>query len=124
MKGLHIVANFYNCHFYKNHSSSNKIDESILLNKAIYFCEKVGLHVVGQSQHHFEPQGFTFAILLAESHLSIHTWPENGNVAFDIYTCNYQNDNSNKTKEVYQLIKELIIPEKIEYKEIDRESLR
>lgn len=121
MKGLHIVANFYNCQYYQNKIFS--LDEKLILEKAIQFCETVGLHVVGQSFYHFEPQGLTFVLLLAESHLSIHTWPENGNVAFDIYTCNYQNDNSEKTKRVYKMIEQLLLPEKVEYKEIDRESV-
>lgn len=123
MKGLHIVANFYNCNFYQSIVQDKAAYEKQLLEKAIQFCEKAGLHVVGQSSYHFEPQGFTFAILLAESHLSIHTWPENGNVAFDIYTCNYQNDNSEKTKQVYQWIKELLLPTDVEYKEINRANL-
>jgi S-adenosylmethionine decarboxylase proenzyme len=119
MKGLHIVANFYNCQFYQNQT----ISETALLEKAIEFCEKAGLNVVGKSSYQFVPQGFTFAILLAESHLSIHTWPEDGNVAFDIYTCNYQHDNSNKTKQVYQWVKDLLMPKEVEYKEINRDNL-
>lgn len=35
----------------------------------------------------FEPQGITMLLLLAESHVSIHTWPENKTAAVDIYTC-------------------------------------
>lgn len=37
--------------------------------------------------HQFEPQGLTGIILLAESHLSIHTWPERGEAAIDVFTC-------------------------------------
>ena len=37
--------------------------------------------------HKFEPQGLTGIILLAESHISIHTWPENGEAAVDVFTC-------------------------------------
>jgi S-adenosylmethionine decarboxylase len=37
--------------------------------------------------HQFEPQGLTGIVLLAESHLSIHTWPERGEAAIDIFTC-------------------------------------
>jgi S-adenosylmethionine decarboxylase len=35
----------------------------------------------------FEPQGVTIVSLLAESHISIHTWPEEGKAACDVYTC-------------------------------------
>lgn len=37
--------------------------------------------------HQFEPQGLTGFILLAESHMSIHTWPEKGEAAMDVFTC-------------------------------------
>jgi S-adenosylmethionine decarboxylase proenzyme len=116
MEGLHILANFYHCQF-------DFIQEDILLNKAIEYCQESGLQVVGYSKHHFQPQGLTFALLLAESHLSIHTWPENGNIAFDIYTCNYQSDNSHKTREVYEKMKKLLQPSHVDYKEISREKL-
>ena len=37
--------------------------------------------------HQFEPQGLTGIVLLAESHISIHTWPERGEAAIDVFTC-------------------------------------
>ena len=37
--------------------------------------------------HRFEPQGLTGIVLLAESHISIHTWPERGEAAIDVFTC-------------------------------------
>ncbi len=40
-----------------------------------------------ESAHSFEPQGVTALALLAESHISVHTWPELGYVAADIFTC-------------------------------------
>ena len=43
--------------------------------------------VLGTQKHKFEPQGFTAVIMLAESHLSIHTWPERGVAACDVFTC-------------------------------------
>ena len=39
------------------------------------------------SPHRFEPQGVTGLALLAESHISIHTWPESGYAAVDVFTC-------------------------------------
>ena len=37
--------------------------------------------------YHFHPQGITAVVLLAESHISIHTWPEKGYAAVDVFTC-------------------------------------
>jgi spermidine synthase len=44
------------------------------------------------------PGGVTGAVLLAESHLAIHTWPETGNVTIDVYVCNFSDDNSGKAQ--------------------------
>ncbi len=51
---------------------------------------EVGAHVVGESFHQFAPQGVTGILSIAESHISIHTWPELGYAAADIFTCGDQ----------------------------------
>ena len=45
------------------------------------------LRVVGQTFHDFQPAGATAMLLLAESHLTAHTWPEEDYVAVDLFTC-------------------------------------
>jgi len=47
----------------------------------------VGATVVGEAFHHFSPQGVSGTVVIAESHLSVHTWPEARYVAVDIFTC-------------------------------------
>ena len=116
MNGLHIISNFYSCQF-------DFTKEKTVMDKVVDFCLEAGLTVVGKKQFDFEPQGVTFTVLLAESHVSFHSWPEEGNVAFDIYTCNYFNCNNEKTKYVYNKIKELLQPNKEDTKLIERESL-
>ena len=46
-----------------------------------------GATVLGESFHHFSPQGVSGVVVIAESHLSIHTWPEYRYAAVDIFTC-------------------------------------
>lgn len=46
-----------------------------------------GAVIVSEALHGFSPHGLTALVLLAESHISIHTWPEAGYAAVDIYTC-------------------------------------
>ena len=46
-----------------------------------------GATVLGESFHQFKPQGVSGVVTIAESHLFIHTWPEYGYAAFDIFTC-------------------------------------
>jgi S-adenosylmethionine decarboxylase proenzyme len=43
---------------------------------------------LGEAFHKFTPQGASGVLLLAESHISIHTWPEIGYASVDLYTCN------------------------------------
>lgn len=57
--------------------------ESVLLAAA----KAAQCEVLGSLHHKFEPQGASVVVLVAESHLSIHTWPENGYAAVDILTC-------------------------------------
>jgi len=56
---------------------------SSLLNAA----SETGATIIDHIFHQFSPQGVTGVIAIAESHLSIHTWPEYGYAAVDIFTC-------------------------------------
>ena len=67
-------------------------------------ASEAGATVLGESFHQFSPQGVSGAVIIAESHLFIHTWPECGYAAVDIFTCG----NSVKPEKAAQkLIKEL-----------------
>lgn len=46
-----------------------------------------GATIVDWSFHQFEPEGVSGCILIAESHVSFHTWPEHGYMSFDVFTC-------------------------------------
>ena len=48
---------------------------------------KGGAHIVNEAFHQFAPQGVSGVLVIAESHLSVHTWPEHGYAAIDIFTC-------------------------------------
>lgn len=50
-------------------------------------AREAGAEVLGKSFHQFSPQGVSGVVVIAESHLSIHTWPEFGYAAVDIFTC-------------------------------------
>ena len=56
--------------------------------KLVYkIAKKAKVTVLEISKHKFEPQGFTLVALLAESHISFHTFPEKGIISFDFFTC-------------------------------------
>jgi len=50
-------------------------------------ASECGATVLGESFHQFSPQGVSGVVIIAESHLFIHTWPEYGYAAADIFTC-------------------------------------
>ncbi len=79
--GRHLLADFYGCE--PTTLDSVEEVEMALLEAA----RKSGATVVGSSFHRFAPQGVSGVVLIAESHIAIHTWPEHGFAAVDIFTC-------------------------------------
>ncbi len=85
----HLLLELYNCDFDKLN------DESFLRCSLNNAAKLAGATVLNLISNKFEPQGVTAIALLAESHLSIHTWPESRYSAVDIFTCG-QNMNPEK----------------------------
>ena len=48
---------------------------------------QIGATIIGDSFHRFSPQGVSGVVIISESHLFIHTWPEYGYAAVDVFTC-------------------------------------
>ena len=62
-------------------------DLSYIRQELLRAASEVDAHIVGESFHQFTPQGVTGILSIAESHISIHTWPEYRYAAADIFTC-------------------------------------
>ncbi len=62
-------------------------DVSLLRGALLAAASECGATVLGESFHRFSPQGVSGVVIIAESHLFIHTWPEYGYAAADIFTC-------------------------------------
>jgi S-adenosylmethionine decarboxylase proenzyme len=62
-------------------------DISFLREALLASAVEAGATVLGESFHQFEPQGVSGVVIIAESHICIHTWPEYGYAAADIFTC-------------------------------------
>jgi S-adenosylmethionine decarboxylase len=56
------------------------------------------LTVIGELAYAFQPQGVSAVILLAESHVALHFWPEEAKVTIDIHICDYQEENQEKAR--------------------------
>ena len=73
--------------------SSKLLDDENFIKESLEEASKEAkCEVLKIETHKFEPQGVTGYALLAESHISIHTWPEKGVAKCDIFTCNAKND--------------------------------
>lgn len=79
--GKHYLLNLYGC------SLSDLDNEFFLCDLLENAAECSGAHVLQTISHKFDPQGVTAICLLSESHISIHTWPEKGEAAVDVFTC-------------------------------------
>ena len=79
--GVHIIADLYGV-------DSEVISEASRLYPVMEGAVKYGgLTKISSDYYQFQPRGASGIVLLAESHLSFHTWPEHGLVTLDIYTC-------------------------------------
>jgi len=65
------------------------------------------LVIIWSQIHIFSKNAFSLNIMLKESHLCLHTWPENNYVSLDIFVCNYTKDNSNDAKNIFQELKQI-----------------
>ena len=79
--GRHLLVELHDC----NKEALN--DLGLLRDVMVKAAIDCGAVVLGESFHRFSPQGVSGVVIIAESHLSIHTWPEYGYAAVDIFTC-------------------------------------
>lgn len=123
MNGLHIIAEFHGC---RNGSPAMREPEALraLCERT---CADAGLQVVGAVFHGFgsaaEPAGATGAVVLAESHLAVHTWPELDAVTFDLYVCNFSQDNRAAAEAAYAALHAAFAPERAVRRDIVRGAL-
>ena len=86
--------------------------------KLIYDIAKAAkVEILNVVKYRFEPQGFTILALLAESHISFHTFPEKGIISFDFFTCGKINPSV-----AVDIIKKEIKHKRIVKKEFNRDT--
>ncbi len=116
MDGLHIIANLERCRGGTRHLA----EADTLRRFCIDSIRRSGLTVVGELFHQFEGGGVTGALVLAESHFAIHTWPELSSVSCDLYVCNYSRDNSVAARQVIAELIALFRPEESLCRDVSR----
>jgi len=91
-------------------------DADWLKDQLVEAAEATGATVLSVQSRQFEPQGATVLVLLSESHLSIHTYPEKGFAAIDCYTCGETVDPQNAVDRLMEALK----PERVHAKKLIR----
>ncbi len=111
MNGLHLLADLHGCA-----ASRVALDDAAALRAlCLGAVADAGLRPVGDLFHPFigedgQPQGVTGVVLLVESHLAVHTWPELAGVTADVYVCNLGSDNSARAERVIALLVDAFAP--------------
>jgi S-adenosylmethionine decarboxylase len=82
-----------------------------IVEKIINFLKEDGFGICGKIIKQFNPKGYTIMVLLSESHLAIHTYPEHNSFYFNMYSCRGENDSMN----LFKKLKKLLKPKKIIY---------
>jgi len=111
MQGLHLTADLRHCQC----ESVWLTDAKRLLDHCVRQVLAAGLQPVNQLVHSFPatgqgPGGVTATVLLAESHLCVHTWPEQMGVTVDVYVCNFGADHSAKARHLMDALVALFAP--------------
>lgn len=111
--GEHIICDFSHC-------SRDLLYEPerarLVFSRAV---RESGLTVLDETYHAFAPHGFSCLLLLAESHASLHAWPEHGYIAIDLFTCNLEMD----TQPLVNALKEAFGAETVQVMKVNRNAV-
>lgn len=105
-----LAIDLYNC-------KADLNNETSLLTLITNAAKNAGAHVLQATIHRFSPMGCSIIIILKETHISIHTWPEFNFAALDIFLCG----ESLNPYTAWDFIKKELQPDKYNIKEIVRE---
>jgi len=121
MHGLHLIADLYGCQ-----GEADLLENAhVLALHCRRFTQAAGLTLVGEKFHSFpahnrRPGGVTGMLLLAESHLAVHTWPDRGGVTLDVFVCNFTADNSRKAEFLLARLIEAFAPSHHQVQRLNR----
>jgi len=120
MHGLHLTAELYGCRCERRLLD----DAGALRELCLAVCSQPGLTPLAEVFHQFggnsEAAGATGAVVLAESHLAVHTWPESAAVTLDLYVCNFRQDNSSAARQACRQMIAAFAPSRIVQRELQR----
>ncbi len=125
MHGLHLTADLYQCKGDEHYM----LDADAIAELCRAQTHAAGLTLVDDTWVKFppyegQPGGVTGTVLLAESHLAIHTWPETGSVTIDVYVCNFSDDNSGKARSLMEGVIGAFAPQRVLRQHLMRGDIR
>jgi S-adenosylmethionine decarboxylase len=124
MQGLHLTADLHGCT-----CAPHWLTEAATLGDfCVQAVQSAGLQAVSQLFHTFPataegPGGVTATVLLAESHLCVHTWPEQGAVTLDVYVCNFGGDHSDRAHALMDALVALFAPQQADRHALQRGTI-
>lgn len=118
MHGLHLTADLHDCQC----EPLWLTDAPRLLAHCEQAVRQAGLQPVARLAHTFPGQdaGVTATVLLAESHLCVHTWPERAAVTLDVYVCNVRADHSGQARALLAALIDLFAPHQAQQHALQR----
>lgn len=117
MHGLHLTADLRGC----STAPPAFTQPGALRALCLAAVQQAGLQPVGELFHAFPAAGgVTGVVLLAESHLAVHTWPELGGVTLDVYVCNYGADNTERAHTLLDALLAAFAPTRVERHALQR----
>lgn len=117
MQGLHLTADLHGC----APGLPALADEGALRSLCLAEVRRAGLTPVAERFHTFGPgQGVTGVVLLAESHVAVHTWPELAGVTLDVYVCNFGADNTARARGLADALVAAFKPARVQRHELLR----
>ena len=126
MRGLHLTADLRGCAA----ASAVMTTPAALRSACLAAVAAVELTPVGELFHRFATTdegagtaGITGVVLLAESHVAVHTWPELGAATLDVYVCNLGADNSRRAEALLATLIDAFAPAAVERHAVERGAL-
>lgn len=108
--GRHVLAEFFECN--SNILNNPELIEKLMVEAAL----ECGATIVQKCFHMFNPYGVSGVVIISESHLAIHTWPELGYAAVDLFTCGDKCD----PKVSYEFLRKAFNSKTASYTELER----
>lgn len=121
-KSLHILADMHECEGNPAYFTS----KAKVRLQALKMIKRAGFKIVASRFHKFPatPEGeggITGVVIVSESHITVHTWPERKFVNLDVFFCNYTRNNTRKARLVFREFSKIYKPKRVKRREVWRD---